>query len=128
MADLPSHMLPRFLSPEQVATIRQAWAAGLPRDEVARLAGITIHILEARKADQLADLPKRPRGVGGGRRGVDPTPDEISDRAAAVRAAWPEHRYRGLLENDAAPFHPERRAADRRQTVTPFRGPGGNRS
>jgi hypothetical protein len=123
MADLPAHMLPRFLSPEQVATIRQAWAAGLPRDEVARLAGITIHILEARKADQLADLPKRTQGVGGGRRGVDPTPDEISDRAAEVRSRWAEHRYRGLLEDDAAPFNPERRAADRRQTVNPFGGP-----
>jgi hypothetical protein len=123
MADLPSHMLPRFLTPEQESIIRQAWAAGLPRDEVARLAGITIHILEARKADQLADLPKRTQGVGGGRRGVDPTPDEISDRAAEVRSRWAEHRYRGLLEDDAAPFNPERRAADRRQTVNPFGGP-----
>jgi hypothetical protein len=98
---LPAHMQPRLLSPEQERIIREAWAAGVPRDEVAALAGVTLHVFEARRRDQLADLPRRPRGVGGGRRGdVDPSEEELIERAAEVRQRWPEWRYRGLTADD----------------------------
>lgn len=86
---LPAHMRPRLLSPEQQRIVREAWASGLPRDEVARVAGITIHILEARRIDQLRDLPKRTQGVGGGRRGGDPTEEEIWGRLTReIQARW----------------------------------------
>jgi hypothetical protein len=122
-SNLPPHMRPRLLTPEQERIIREAWSAGVPRDEVAALAGITIHVLASRFNDQLADLPRRPRGVGGGRRGdVDPTHDEIVERAAEVRQRWPEYRYRGLTADDqerhVGAFH--RGPVDRRQRVDGF--------
>jgi hypothetical protein len=97
---LPPQNRPRLLAPAQEQLVRRAWAAGVRRDEVARLAGISIHVLEARFRDQLRDLPRRPRGVGGGHRGGDPTPDEIAERAAEVRSLWSEDRWLGRPPDD----------------------------
>lgn len=69
-----------FLTAKQAAVIRKAWAEGLCRDAIAKLAGVTVDTLSARLRDQLADLPKRGRGVGGGKQAAplrDPTPEEI---------------------------------------------------
>jgi hypothetical protein len=69
--------------------VRRAWADGLTRDQVAAAAGITIHVLEARRQDQLADLPDRNRRVNSGRRGGDPTPEEIWGQiTAGIQAKW----------------------------------------
>lgn len=101
---LPAHMRPRFLSPDQEQAVRSAWADGLPRDEVARLAGVTIHILEARRRDQLADLPKRRQGLGGGRRGGDPSEDEIVRLTREIQQRWSdeerEQAWRGSRRRD----------------------------
>ena len=79
----------RPLSPSEEAVVRQAWAAGLSRAEVADAAGISISRLDETK--RAIGLPSR-QGLGGGpkRRSAyrDPTPDEIAERSAAVRAGW----------------------------------------
>lgn len=101
---LPAHMRPRLLSPEQQRIVREAWAAGLPRDEVARLAGITVHVFEARRLDQLSNLPKRTQGVGGGRRGGDPTEEEILILTRRLQQRWSdeerEQAWRGSRRRD----------------------------
>lgn len=88
----------KFLTEEQLEVIREAWARGLRRDEVAEAAGITVSRLVARLGDQLAGLPRRGQGFGGGpkrkaERDVDPTDDEIRLRAAEVRRSWGPDRY-----------------------------------
>jgi hypothetical protein len=80
--------------------IREAMAAGSTRDEAAAAAGISRSQLERRLLDQLRDLR-----VGQGRRGrrrgpsVDPTPEEIRQRAALVRQTWTADRW-GLRAPD----------------------------
>lgn len=83
----------RYLSPEQEQQVRQLWAAGASRDEVARAAGVSTDMLIARLKDQLADLPRR--GRGGNRRGAspDPTPDEILEATAELRKRWTPDRW-----------------------------------
>ena len=83
----------RYLSPEQEQQVRQLWAAGASRDEVARAAGVSTDMLIARLKDQLADLPRR--GRGGNRRGPtpDPTPDEILEATAELRKRWTPDRW-----------------------------------
>ena len=96
---LPPQNRPRYLTPEQLATIRRAWRAGLPRDEVCRLAGITSHVLEARRLDQLQDLKRRSKGVGGGRRGEDPTEEEIwGQLTAEIQSRWTEEERQAAWE------------------------------
>jgi hypothetical protein len=101
---LPAHMRPRFLSADQERLVREAWADGIPRDEVARLAGITIHVFEARRKDQLRDLPKRRQGLGGGRRGGDPTEEEILILTRRLQQRWSdeerEQAWRGSRRRD----------------------------
>lgn len=83
----------RYLSPEQEQQVRQLWAAGASRDEVARAAGVTVDVIRARLNDQLADLPRR--GRGGNRRGPtpDPSPDEIEAATAELRKRWTPDRW-----------------------------------
>lgn len=76
------------LTDEQLTTIREGWSAGLSMVELCAAAGITIDTFKARRLDQLADLPNRPRSCGSFKRGIDPTPDEIAERTAAIRAKW----------------------------------------
>lgn len=89
----------RYLSPDEEEAVRAAWAEGIRRDEVAARAGITVSRLVARLKDQLADLPRRGQGKGGGRRrrdddtGIDPTREEIMLRCAEVRRGWGHERY-----------------------------------
>ena len=94
-----------FLSREQVAVIRAAWREGRRRDEIARLAGITVDTLNARLADQLKGLKRRGQGAGGGRRGEehDPTEAEIwGVLTREIQATWTdeerEERWRGRPE------------------------------
>lgn len=83
------------LTDEQLRTIREAWAEGLRRDEIARMAGITIDTLSARLKDQLADLPKRGQGRGGGHRpeADDPSEEEIWGRLTKeIQAGWTDEQ------------------------------------
>ena len=83
-----------WLTPAQEEAVRRALQAGATRDEAARLVGITRSRLDTRLRDQLRDCR-----VGQGRRErhrqpqADPTPAEILLRAAAIRRAWPDHRW-----------------------------------
>ncbi len=87
--DLPPQCQPRLLSRRQEETIRAALIRGYTRDEAAALAGITRRRLDTRLRDQLRDVR-----VGQGRRERerrsedDPSPEEIAQRAAAIRATW----------------------------------------
>lgn len=84
-----------MLSPAQVETIRRAWAEGLRRDEIARLAGISIDTLSARLKDQLKSLPRRGQGRGGGHRpdGDDPSEEEIWGRLTKeIQAGWTDEQ------------------------------------
>ena len=72
----------KFLTPEQEAIVREAYANGATSAEAAFLACVTVSVIQARLKDQIQDLR---RGQGrGGRRGlaVDPTPAEIAKRRA----------------------------------------------
>jgi hypothetical protein len=101
MVSLPPQNQPRLLTEAQVEIIRRAWAEGLRRDDVARLAGITMHVLEARRHDQLADLPPRPKGVGGGHRAWPPSEIEIRLMTYECRQRWtPERWLNDLPENE----------------------------
>lgn len=83
----------QLLTPRQEQAARQAWSRGLRRDQVASAAGITVARLVARLKDQLADLPRRGQGVGGGARGEedDPSEEEIWGRLVLeVQARWSE--------------------------------------
>lgn len=100
----------QLLTPEQEAAVREAWAEGLRRDEVAHAAGITVARLVARLKDQLADLPRRGQGVGGGYRGDenDPSEEEIWGRLVLeVQARWSEEerdqRWKGRFNESDDP-------------------------
>lgn len=83
----------RYLAPDQEARARLAFAQGMRRDEVARLIGVSVSRLWMRLQDQLKDV-RVGQGRGGGPRRArherepDPTPEEIAERAAAIRATW----------------------------------------
>lgn len=81
------------LTADQIAIARGMWAAGATRDEIAFAIGITVDTLRARLRDQLADLPLRNRRANSGRRGIDPSPEEILRAACEIRAGWPDERF-----------------------------------
>ena len=73
----------KILGPAQEADARAGLAAGLSRDDVANLIGVSRSILEARLRDQLRDC--RPgRGRGGHR---PPTVDPTLDAKGLARVA-----------------------------------------
>jgi len=76
------------LTDEQLRIIREGWSAGLSTVELCAAAGITIDTFKARRLDQLKGLPKRPRRVCSGKRGEDPTPEQIAERTAMIRSTW----------------------------------------
>jgi hypothetical protein len=74
------------LTDRQVEIIRDAHARGLTQAQAAFLAGVGIHTIYARQADQLVGLDF---GHGRGARGDgtdDPTEDEIETMKALIRA------------------------------------------
>jgi hypothetical protein len=76
------------LTDEQLRIIREGWAAGSTEFEICTAAGISIDTFRERRRNQLAGLPKRPPSNGSANRGIDPSPEEIAERAAAIRATW----------------------------------------
>jgi hypothetical protein len=96
---LPPQNLPRLLTRQQLAKVRRLWREGVRRDEICRQVGITQHVLEARRRDQLANLRPRKRGQGGSRFGVDPTEEEIWGRLTAeIQATWTEEERQAAWE------------------------------
>lgn len=82
-----------WLNAKQAKLVRRLWLSGVPCHQIAGSLGITYSTLRARLSDQLKDLPRRGRGAGGGhqpREPADPTPEQIAERAAAVRQSWSE--------------------------------------
>lgn len=93
-----------LLTADQELLIRAALEAGMTRDEAAAAAGISRSRLDTRLRDQLADLR-----VGQGRRErrrgyVDPTPEEIEQRAAEVRARWTDDERHERRMNFSGPM------------------------
>jgi hypothetical protein len=83
----------QLLSQEQVATVERLWSSGEPVTVICEAVGITRDTLIERRrpGEQLAHLGRRVRGVGPKNIGApDPTPEEIRDRTAAIRATWSE--------------------------------------
>jgi hypothetical protein len=63
------------------------WIEGISQTEICRVSNVSIDVW--RRSQRLKKLlPKRSRGIGSERRGEDPTPEEIRERAAAIRAGW----------------------------------------
>ncbi len=95
----------RLLSAIQCSRARLMLTAGATRDEAAALVGITRSRLDTRLRDQLADLR-----VGQGRRELDrsvqpdPTPAEIAERSAEVRAMWDEAETNARRQNFSGPL------------------------
>jgi len=84
---VPPSNATRYLSPEQEAKAREMLLAGFSRDMAAQVIGVSSRLLAARLEDQLADL-RVGQGRGKKTRQPDPTPEEIRERAAAVRRTW----------------------------------------
>jgi len=81
----------QWLTQEQVEKATRLWREGAPLDALCAACGFTRDVLISRRRDQLAHLAKRPRGVNSQlNRSGDPTPAEIAERAATIRAGWSE--------------------------------------
>jgi hypothetical protein len=64
------------------------WKEGASIADICATVGIKYGLFKERRATTLKDLPPRPRAVQSDRRGINPTEEEIAERAAAIRAAW----------------------------------------
>jgi hypothetical protein len=64
------------------------WIEGASIAEICSAVGIKYGLFKERRGTTLKDLPPRPRAVQSDRRGINPTEDEIAERAAAIRATW----------------------------------------
>ena len=81
----------QLLTDDQVRRATELWSSGQTLDELCRAIGCNRDVLVERRRDQLAHLPKRTRGVGPKNpHAPDPTPDQIVERTAAIRAGWSE--------------------------------------
>jgi|LakMenEpi03Aug12_release.lakeMendotaPanAssembly.Ray.scaffolds.fasta_scaffold139762_2 hypothetical protein len=91
----------QLLTAWQLAEARRTWLAGESIGEIARCIGVTVSVFNRRLCDQLADLPARPRRTNSGRRGNDPTEEEIYGRLTMLEQQnWSdeerEKRWKGL--------------------------------
>lgn len=78
-----------YLSAAQAKQVRAAWKAGETQQEIASRIGVSVDTLRARLRDQLVDLPRRGRGAGSRRSGIDPTEEEIYGTLVFVeQASW----------------------------------------
>lgn len=94
-----------MLSRSQATVVRQALAAGSTHREVSELLGIPMSRLRARLRDQLHISV----GQGRRRRGLprtpwpDVSPEEIAERAAALRATWTPEREAAAWNSNFVP-------------------------
>jgi hypothetical protein len=100
----PLHGLPRLpntrpkreFTADEVAAIFQMWNEGVPTNELCRRIGVANHIFEARRkpGEQLANLPRRAQGFGGGnwcrKARLKPDWSGIADRILEVQRSWSE--------------------------------------
>lgn len=91
-----------LLTPEQAVEARRALAAGRTTRETAELLGIPYRRLRDRLRDQLQLRLGRGRVRRGIRRAPFPTltEQEIRERTAEVRRAWPLERWLGHAPDD----------------------------
>jgi hypothetical protein len=83
----------QLLTPEQIELATALWDRGESLDGLCRALKINRDVLVERRrpGDQLSHLQRRRAGQRlRGPRASAPTPDEIRQRAAAVRATWSE--------------------------------------
>lgn len=86
----------RRLTPEEIEVVEGLWTEGAPRATIADEINVSVYWLDEQRWEgrQLSHLPKRVKGAGGGKwergKNMDPTPEEIAQRAAEVRARWSE--------------------------------------
>ena len=64
------------------------WTEGESIADICAAVGISYGLFKERRSTKLKDLPPRPRAVQSHRRGIDPTVEEIAERAAEIRAGW----------------------------------------
>jgi predicted transcriptional regulator len=76
------------ITDEMYRVIRREWIAGVTQAEICRMVGISVDAF--RRSAKLKKLPGRGRRTGSGKRGEDPTEEQIQERAAAIRASWDE--------------------------------------
>jgi len=88
---------------DECERIRQLWTEGVAVAAICEMLGVTRDTFHARRSDQLADLPARPRGVWSGQRIADPSEDEIAALAAAIRASWTDSERLERLASGRVP-------------------------
>jgi hypothetical protein len=102
----------RRLTDHEIAQIREWWGNGVSASAICEMLHMTRDAFDSRRLDQLADLPIRKRGVGKKNHGApDPTPDEIAERSAAIRARWTESERLQRLACGKLPPIRERRVS-----------------
>lgn len=94
----------RMLTQAEIDDVFALWSGGYAVGVICDHLKITRDGFIARRLDQLAELPTRRRGVGSrSDPQKDPTPEEITERAAAIRAGWTEsERLRRLASGRLA--------------------------
>jgi hypothetical protein len=76
-------------SDEQLRVIREMWIEGVSIADICAAVGVKYCTFKERRATTtLKDLPPRSNAVQSSRRGIDPSVEEIAERAAAIRAGW----------------------------------------
>jgi DNA-binding CsgD family transcriptional regulator len=85
---------PVTLTAEQVEAAAALWESGASAFEICLELGITVDTFKARRRDQLRHLPKRSRSELSGRRGDDPSEDEIRIECERIRANWTDQQFR----------------------------------
>lgn len=102
-------------SADEVDRIRSLWSEGVPVAAICEILCVTRDTFQARRVDQLADLPERVRGVGGRfNRPADPSEDEIAERAAEIRASWSDGERWARMVGGRVPAVGERMVEVRR--------------
>ena len=77
------------LTDEQVETALRLWKAGESEIGVCLAIGVRVSTFRRLRRSELKCLGRRPHASrDSGRRSVDPTPEEILERAAEVRSSW----------------------------------------
>lgn len=85
---------PVTLTAEQVEKAAALWGAGASSFEICLELGITRDTFNARRRDQLRHLPKRSRSGLSGRRGDEPSEEEIRRECERIRANWTDQQLR----------------------------------
>lgn len=105
-----------FFSEDELERVRSLWSEGVAVGAICEMLGVTRDTFNARRDDQLADLPERIRGVGSCNRPEDPSEEEIAERAAQVRARWSDEQRFARMVGGRVPPVGERLVETRKMT------------